>query len=328
MVNTTRRKANLPEWPAPGTSSAPAPATQELATSTPQSINMVDDTTIHDIFSILSDLSVSASIPKEVSPEFHDSFILDSGATTHVCNDFSCFQDFTPHRQWLTHGDTGMWIDGYSSIILSMVTLNGWGQNTILLGHIVYCPKFHLNIVSFPHFHDRKLFWNTEFGLLYHTGKNIAWVKKWGNLFIVGKGKQVSQSINTIKHSSKPLVSEAPGNIWHHQLGHIYYSSIAKLPQMVDGIAIKGKPNHSPCEVCELAKAKSQISHHPAQHARQPGECVHLDLIDNMVAYNGNRYACHFLDDTTHLHMLYTLNSHKQDEVMLVIWAFVHLMKT
>ena len=64
---------------------------------------------------------------------------------------------------------------------------------------------------------------------------------------------------------------------------------MAKLPQMVDGIAITGsQANEASCLPCELAKVQSQISQHPAQRARQPGERVHLDLIDNMPAYNGN----------------------------------------
>ena len=88
--NKAHKKANLPEW----TSSS-------LPVSDTQSANMVDNTTIHGVFSVLSNFSVSANIPKKVSPGLLDNFILDSGATTHVCKDLSCFVDFHHARQWL-----------------------------------------------------------------------------------------------------------------------------------------------------------------------------------------------------------------------------------
>ena len=125
--------------------------------------------------------------------------------------------------------------------------------------------------------------------MLYLMGKDVVRVEKHGNLFIIEHGK-VTQSVNAnIKQSSKPLISEAPAEIWHRRLGHIYHGAMAKLPQMVDGIAITGsQANEASCLPCELAKVQSQISRRPAQRARRPGERVHLDLIDNMPAYNGN----------------------------------------
>lgn len=85
--NQARAKANLPEWPV--TTSSPI-------TSAPnsQSTNMVDNTSIHSIFSVLLNFSVSANIPKKVSLGLLDNFILDLGATTHICKDLSCFIDF------------------------------------------------------------------------------------------------------------------------------------------------------------------------------------------------------------------------------------------
>ena len=105
---------------------------------------------------------------------------------------------------------------------------------------------------------------------------------------------------------------------------------MAKLPQVVDGIAISGSQSQSNncCPPCELAKAQSQISRRPASHAKRPGECIHLDLIDNLTAYDGSRYCCHFMDDATRLHVIYTLSSQQQAEVMSAIQAFVSLMKT
>ena len=99
--NKVCKKANLSEWPVVTTSS---PVT---SVSNSQSANMVDNTSIHGVFSVLSNFSVLANIPKKVSPGLLNNFILDSGATTHICKDLSCFIDFHHTRQWLQHGDTG-----------------------------------------------------------------------------------------------------------------------------------------------------------------------------------------------------------------------------
>lgn len=105
---------------------------------------------------------------------------------------------------------------------------------------------------------------------------------------------------------------------------------MAKLPHMVNRVAISDSQNkgHDCCHTCKLSKTKSQISHHPTQHAKLPGEQVHLDLIDNLVAYNGNHYTCHFIDNTICFHALFTLNSQQQAEIMIIIQSFIHLIRT
>lgn len=275
-INKIWGEANLPKWGADA-------AQQQTPNAAGQSANMVD-TSIHGVYSI------SAAVPKEVSPELQNSFILDSGATTHVCNDRSRFIEFTKDKQWLAHGNSGMWTSGQGKVILRMQTPNSLGIHMICLGDVVYCPDFHLSIVSFSWFCERGIYWNTEQGILYWGSEDLARVKWRGNLFII-EDKEVSRlQVNAnMKTSSKPLISEASADTWHRCLGHIYHGSMAKLPYMVDGVAISGAQSHeTPCLTCEVAKAQSQISRRPAKHAKQPGECIHMDLIDNTIGYNGN----------------------------------------
>lgn len=146
-----------------------------------------------------------------------------------------------------------------------MKASNGQSIVWICLGDVAYCPGFHVNIVSFPHLYNHRIFWDTEQGLLYKAGQDLALVEKQWNLFLIENG-DVNNSVNAnIKHSSKPLISEASADTWHCRLGHIYHGSMAKLPQMVDGIAISDHQTDANCLTCKLAKAKSQISRHPVQ---------------------------------------------------------------
>ena len=264
-----------------------------------QSINHIDNTAIQGVFAVTNVFSISANILKKANPVICNKFILDSGATVHVCNDHSRFIDMQEDKQWLTHGDTRTWISSHGTVRLWMITPDSQDWCSILLSDIIYCSEFQLNIVSFPCFYDKKLFWDTEFRLLYHQGRNIACVWRQGNLFLVDEAKPVefnnsviqvsSESVNTnIKHSSKPLISKVPADIWHHHLGHIYHRTLAWLPQLVDSMAIKNKHEDNTCLTCTLAKATNQVSWCPAQCTRWPGEHVHLDLIDNIITYNSN----------------------------------------
>ena len=49
-----------------------------------------------------------------------------------------------------------------------------------------------------------------------------------------------TRSSKPIKHSSKPLLNQAEGHIWHQRLGHAGKDAIEQLPQLVTGALLKG----------------------------------------------------------------------------------------
>ena len=83
-----------------------------------QNINHIDDMAIHGVFTVTNMYSISANIPKEANPTICDKFILDLRVTVHVCNDHSQFINIQDDKQWLTHGDSGIWISGCGMVRL------------------------------------------------------------------------------------------------------------------------------------------------------------------------------------------------------------------
>ena len=83
-----------------------------------QNINHIDDTAIQGVFTVTNIFSVSANILKEANHTICDKFILDSGATVHICNDHSRFINIQEDKQWLTHEDTRMWISSWGMVRL------------------------------------------------------------------------------------------------------------------------------------------------------------------------------------------------------------------
>jgi hypothetical protein len=90
---------------------------------------------------------VFASMGSE-SYELRDSWIVDSGADIHICNDRSRFLSYEPaDDHWAHFGTTMVQILGYGRIDVYATGMNG--QTHILeLNGVAYIPECHTSILS------------------------------------------------------------------------------------------------------------------------------------------------------------------------------------
>ena len=93
------------------------------------------------------------------------------------------------------------------------------------------------------------------------------------------------------------VYSTVPGedSTWHKILGHCNYDDIVKLPNVVDGMKIKGRDtSNRVCGIC----IKGKFSQNRTQ-ATSVLQLVHTDQARPIEAanLNGNRYAVSFTDD-------------------------------
>jgi hypothetical protein len=93
----------------------------------------------------------------------HDSFILDSASTIHVCNNCERFQSLRPatENDHLIAGASRIPIEGFG---LVEITLKRSPTSTrkIKLAEVALVPSFHTNIVSLDRLMQRNVHWNTE----------------------------------------------------------------------------------------------------------------------------------------------------------------------
>ncbi len=77
-----------------------------------------------------------------------DSFILDSGATVHVCNSRQCFATFTPASEddLLYAGNMVVPIEEFGSVDITIQTPAG--PRLIELQHTALISSFHTSVVS------------------------------------------------------------------------------------------------------------------------------------------------------------------------------------
>ena len=240
-----------------------------------------------------------------------DSFILDCGATTHVCNDCHQFRTYIEAtNQHLYAGDRTVTILRFGTVNIT-VQLPQDQTKVVTLSDMVHVPSFQTNTVLYRCFKDAGGYWNTQHCprmLMFRSHLYATTEMRYGQYIVeYNPLKEATKDTAFVSCSaaSRPPAA-APLDTWHLRIGHLHCDALEKLPLSAKGVQFSCT-NMSHCETCSLAKAHQIISHHPADRATEPLVYVHLDLIQVTSAYNNHRWVLHFLDDFSRMNFVYTL---------------------
>jgi hypothetical protein len=255
----------------------------------------------------------------------HDSFILDSASTIHICNDPGRFQSLrqAEENDCLIAGASQVPIRGYGlvEITLQLPTT----ARKIRLANVAFVPSFHTNIVSLDRLMQKNVHWDTRQQELRLGDEIFGKVEKKHGQWVLEYNELPAAAF--VARSAQPRPdSIATADVWHRRLGHAGPEALAHLSTAVTGAKLKG-PLTIDCEACSLSKAHKQISRRPAPRAEKPFEKVHFDLIQMTEGFNGDRWILHFLDDRTRMNFVYTLPDRTQSSVLTTIRQFVALVE-
>jgi hypothetical protein len=94
--------------------------------------------------------AISTRSQEEYRYELHKSFILDTGATGHVCNDRSRFHNFIPSTtDFVVAGNECVNIEGWGSITL-FAKYEGLPEGReIILTNVALISSFHCSVISY-----------------------------------------------------------------------------------------------------------------------------------------------------------------------------------
>ena len=121
-----------------------------------------------------SSFQVSESVAKPVY-DLQDSWILDSGATLHVCNDRDKLQDFVPNSSdVLWAGNTLIPIIGYGSTTVKVSSPKYENGRPLKLVNVACVPNLHTNVVSLRLLIIAGVHWDTKDAMLTYNGKHYA----------------------------------------------------------------------------------------------------------------------------------------------------------
>ena len=221
-------------------------------------------------------------------------WILDSGATCHMCNKQSMFNGL----QSVTLGDgRDLKATGRGNVVLTMNLPQG-NTKTCTLHDVLLVPDLAYNLLSITAVSKRgKVTTFTQVGCEIRDFKSklVASGHREGSLYYLDHGGSTHRAY---------LSNSAMGTVWHRRLGHLGNAGMEALAknQMVSGLDIDSKQQPEFCESC--AKGKSHrlaFKHSVKTRANHPLELVHSDVCGKIGtrSLGGGEYFVTFTDDLT-----------------------------
>lgn len=238
-----------------------------------------------------------------------DSWIIDSGATHHVCHDKNLFEMLSEdvHSSVTLPTGSGVQIAGIGSLKLS---------EYLILKNVLYIPDFRLNLLSVSQL-TKDLGYRVSFdttscviqdpikGLMIGQGEEIANLYFLDVAFGLKTFSQPSSFISTV------VVDSA---LWHNRLGH---PSDFKTDFVTDVLGIRNKnKNRLPCVICPLAKQKHLTFDSRNNMCANAFDLLHIDLWGpfSVPTVEGYKHFLTIVDDHTRVTWVYLLRT--KDEVL------------
>lgn len=212
-----------------------------------------------------------------------DSWIIDSGATQHMCNNRSLFSDF----QNLTMPIT----------IANNTTMNATGKGTVqittqsgksfTLTDVLYVPQLASNLISVScATQNPDIRFNFVHGecQIFHQNTLLTTARTHDSLLVL-------QTQSAYAGVSKSI----PALTWHKRLGHLNHDYMNKRWMKT----IVGPTEEFSCEGCLKNKSTRSISRIPMTKAKRPLERIHSDLAGPITptSLGGSNYVITFTDD-------------------------------
>jgi hypothetical protein len=112
--------------------------------------------------------------------ELKNTWILDSGANLHVCNDPTRFkiERIASATDTLISGKTVYQIESFGSVDITVQS--PLGPKSITLLDVALAPGFFINTASLHRFTSRGVHWDTQGGRLHIKGETFCTVQRIG----------------------------------------------------------------------------------------------------------------------------------------------------
>ena len=202
------------------------------------------------------------------------SWIIDTGATHHVCCNLSLFHTSSP----VSDASVNL-PNGGTAIVTHIGTIHL--TPTITLTSVLCVPFFTFNLISVSSLtsslactvnftHNSLLIQEASQGTLIGKGS------RFGNLYILHLDSgniPATSTIEQISHSDN-VVNAVSVDVWHMRLGH---PSFSKLKCISDVLQLSNR-TPSLCEICPLAKQKHLSFPHSDSVSANIFDLIHCDV--------------------------------------------------
>jgi hypothetical protein len=168
-----------------------------------------------------------------------DSFILDSGSPSHICNskdrfEPNSFQQLDIPEPVLT-GDDVSYITGYGEVLIRVCTPTG--EALFLLKEVAYISGFHTNVVAHKRLRKAEYSWDDINSRIIKDNQVVFYLEERDEQYVI----EYNSPKAAFPASSTPRPPrDADANRWHLRCGHIGQDALERLISETYGVRIKG----------------------------------------------------------------------------------------
>ncbi|CAA7017765.1 unnamed protein product [Microthlaspi erraticum] len=247
------------------------------------------------------------------------SWIIDSGATHHVCHDKELFIELSDsvNRSMTLPTGIGVNIAGIGTIKLN---------TSLVLHNVLYIPYFSLNLLSISQL-------TKDLGYRVVFDKDSCIIHDHAKGLMIGQGDEIANHY-VLDAASLPDVSSSKylcsnvvvdSSMWHNGLGH---PAVSKTDLMADVLGVTQRNKDFHCTICPLAKQKHLPFNSKNNMCEAAFDLLHIDTWGpfSVATAEGYKYFLTIVDDHTRVTWIYLMRA--KDEVLTVFPEFLQMVET
>jgi Pol polyprotein/integrase-like protein len=241
----------------------------------------------------LSARSISRSVNQ-------DAWILDHGATTHLCNNKLLFSDYVSINQEIATAGGSTKSFGRGTVRIRLFSRSA-GTRIARLSNVLYVPSLPANLLSHSTLESKGIVYDPYERDLRHrdSKESLCDVTMDSGLYVVNTSpiKPQIKALSVTEHENRPIetayMSNAPSaGTLHQRFAHAGITTIKHIYKDV-------KDDIPHCIGCQMGDAKQQISRDKQKYSAKPMEKIHVDTIGPIEprGSDGSLYIMTITDD-------------------------------
>lgn len=232
------------------------------------------------------------------------SFVVDSGATSHMVWNQDILESFEKRTSAINQAEKGRCIEAVGTGALFAVFHSKGKVGRITLRDVLVVPSLSINIISVAKLSANNLrvvFEKDQCDIFNQSGRLIAKAIKQRGMFILNlKIKKPSESVLVTDENK----SNSKLDLWHRRLGHLHAGMIRQMLQ-----SEKFEKSKLECMSCIQGKLARAPFGRSESKTLGLFELVHTDVCGpfDVATMTGHRYFVTFIDDMSRFCFIYLI---------------------
>jgi transposase InsO family protein len=245
--------------------------------------------------------SVCLNTSSTRSESSNRSWCLDSGATSHLCNEIRYFRTINDSKRSTLNLANSATTKTMGEGTVEF-TANVYGDTTnVSLSNTLHVPDLRTNLMSIGKITDRGLevhFRKNDATILDSKGNIMLIANRVGDLYFVNENGQEVCATSSVSRNKEVTLE-----LLHRRLGHANTKDISSAVRehVVRGVRLANTPEKFNCEICLQGKMSRSPFPRRSNRLNKVLDLVHTDVCGPMrtQSLGGAKYFIEFIDDAS-----------------------------